>query len=315
MIRAQASEKKSKKILSPYLALAFAILAVSASAIFIRLAQGDAPSLVIAAYRLLIATLILAIPAWVQTKNEIHKLDRKTWLLILLSGFCLAIHFGSWITSLEYTSISSSVVIVTTSPLWVAILTPLILKEKIPVLVRWGLGIAMMGGILVGGAQSFIGSQGLDVQAFSSRQVLFGQFLALMGAVFVAGYLIIGRSLRQTVSLVSYTFLVYGIAAAFLLMLVGILGLPMGGYQPQTYLLFIAMAVFPQLLGHSTFNWALKYLPAVVIAIATLGEPVGATLLGYLVLGETPHWLEGIGGFVILAGILIASIGNQAKKD
>jgi drug/metabolite transporter (DMT)-like permease len=308
-------EKPSKPVLSPYLALAFAILAVSASAIFIRLAQGDAPSLVIAAYRLLFATLILAIPAWVQTKNEIQNLNRKTWLLILLSGLFLAIHFGSWITSLEYTSISSSVVIVTTSPLWVAILTPLILKEKIPVLVRWGLGIAMIGGIVVGGAQSFMGAQGLDLQAFSSSRSLFGQFLALMGAVFVAGYLCIGRFLRQTVSLVSYTFLVYGFAAAFLLILVGVLGLPMGGYQPQTYLLFVAMAVFPQLMGHSTFNWALKYLPAVVIAIATLGEPVGATLLGYLVLGETPHWLEGIGGIVILAGIIIASIGNQEKKD
>jgi drug/metabolite transporter (DMT)-like permease len=241
--------------------------------------------------------------------------NRKTWLLLLLSGLFLAIHFGSWISSLEYTSIASSVVIVTTSPLWVAILTPLILKEKIPVLVRWGLGIAMMGGILVGGAQSIIGAQGVDLQAFNSKQVLFGQFLALMGAVFVAGYLLIGRFLRQTISLVSYTFLVYGFAAVFLLMLVGILRLPMGGYQPKTYLLFAAMAIFPQLMGHSTFNWALKYLPAVVIAVATLGEPVGATLLGYLVLGETPHWLEGIGGLVILTGILIASIGNQAKKD
>ncbi len=173
----------------------------------------------------------------------------------------------------------------------------------------------MTGGMIVGGAQSIFNTAGMDFQSLSSSRALWGQFLALMGAVFVAGYLLIGRSLRQTISLVSYTFLVYGFAAILLLILIGILGYPMIGYRPQTYLLFAAMAVFPQLMGHSTFNWALKYLPAVVIGIATLGEPVGATLLGYLVLGETPHWLEGIGGIVILAGILIASIGAQGTRE
>jgi drug/metabolite transporter (DMT)-like permease len=303
----------SKPIISPFLGLAFAILAVSASAIFIRLAQGDAPSMIIAAYRLIFASMILAIPAWVTTKKEIQSLDTKDWLTLLLSGLFLAIHFGSWITSLEYTSIASSVVIVTTSPLWVAILSPLILKEKIPIPVRWGLVIAMLGGLLVAGAQSFSADSNMTARTISSSG-LWGQFLALLGAIFVAGYLIIGRTMRKTVSLVTYTFLVYGFAAIFLLGFVLYLDLPLFGYQPQTYLLFLAMAVFPQLLGHSTFNWALKYLPAVVIAIATLGEPVGATLLGYMILNETPRWLEGLGGAVILSGIIIASIGNQNKQ-
>jgi drug/metabolite transporter (DMT)-like permease len=276
------------------------------------LAQGEAPSLVIAAYRLLLATFILAVPALYRAKEEIRALKFLDWLLIMLSGLFLAIHFGSWVTSLAYTSIASSVVIVTSSPLWVALFSPLLLKERVPIPVRWGLGVAMVGALLVGSAEVVTGGNNLIGINSLRVDALWGQFLAFIGAVFVAGYLIIGRKMRQTVSLLTYSFLVYGIAAILLTLLVIILGLPMTGYQPQTYLLFAGMAIFPQLLGHSTLNWALKYLPAAVIAITTLWEPVGATLLGFFILHESPHYLEIIGGGIIPMGIFITSRGNQS---
>ncbi|MBI9048324.1 MAG: DMT family transporter [Anaerolineaceae bacterium] len=288
---------------SPYLALGFALLAVSSSAILIRFAQRDANSLVIAAYRLLFATLILAGPAILKSREEISSLKKNQWLLIMLSGFFLAIHFGSWISSLAYTSIASSVVIVTSSPLWVAIFSTILLKERIPHTVRWGMGVAMIGALLVGSAQLFL----TNVNLFGMNSSLWGQFLALVGAIFVAGYLIIGRHLRGSITLLPYTFLVYGFAAIFLFGFVLLLGLPVSGYKPQIWGLFLLMAIFPQLIGHSTYNWALKYISAVVVSIVALGEPIGATLLGFILLNESPHIMEIIGGVIIILGIFIAS--------
>ena len=312
-INPSPEKEKSGAIFPPYLALAFAILAVSASSIFIRLAQAEASSLVIAAYRLIISAVLLAVPAILKNTAEIRQLSGKQWGLILLSGFFLAVHFASWITSLTYTSIASSVVIVTSTPLWVALFSPVLLKEQIPQRVKWGLAIAMIGAVLVGSA-SFLES-GTIGSIFSGYGTLWGQFLALIGALTVAGYFIIGRRMRQQISLLTYTFLVYGSAALILLLLVAFYRLPMGGYSASIYLLFIAMAVFPQLLGHSTFNWALKYVPVSVVSIVTLGEPIGATILAYFLLNESPHILEIVGGGILLTGIVLAGLHEKPEKN
>lgn len=311
-INPSSKADRSCPAIPPYLALAFAILAVSASSIFIRLAQAEASSLVIAAYRLSISTLILSVPVLFRNTKEIALIKPKQWGLLILSGFFLALHFASWITSLEYTSIASSVVLVTSSPLWVAIFSPVLLKERIPKSVRWGLAIAMLGAVLVGSA-SYLQSGSIQPM-FSGGKALWGQFLALCGAVTVAGYFMIGRSMRQSLSLLSYTFLVYGIAAVILLLIVWMVHLPLGGYSPHIYLLFAAMAVIPQLLGHSTLNWALKYIPAAIVSIVTLGEPVGATLLGYLILKESPQALEVLGGIIILIGIAVAMMNGKPER-
>ena len=292
---------KTEKVVSPYFALAIALLAVSSSAILIRIAQKEAHSLVIAAYRLIFSALILLVPALLKSRGEIKKLSKKEWTLIILSGFFLALHFASWISSLAYTSIASSVVIVTSSPLWVALLSTIFLKEKMPKAVKIGMLVSIVGAFIVG-SPGMLASE-LNIGGTS----LWGQFLALLGAIFVAAYLLIGRKLRGRISLITYTFLVYGSAAIFLLVLVLMMGLPLTGYRPQIWGLFLLMAIFPQLIGHSTYNWALKYMSAVMVSIVALGEPIGATILGFILLKESPHVLEIIGGVILLFGIGIAS--------
>lgn len=302
---------KSKPRPSPYLALGFAILAVSTASIFIRIAQEEAPSLVIAAMRMVIACMILAPSTLIRKFREIRTISKKNWLLILHSGLFLALHFACWITSLEKTSVASSVVLVATVPLWVALLSPFLLREKLTRFIIIGLIVALIGGTVVGISQICSIKQGKFIcdssGLFFSRTTVVGNLLALAGAIFAAGYLIIGRSARKTVSLESYIFLVYGIAAIFLIILTTLNGQSFTGYSPRTYLFMLLIALIPQLIGHSTYNWALKYLSAVFVSIALLGEPIGSTILAFLFLKETPTIFEIVGGILILAGIIITS--------
>jgi len=298
----------------PRIAILFGILAVSTASIFIRFAQEDAPSLVIAAYRLGLAGLILSVPALSRNRSELQGLGRKRTSLALLSGFFLAIHFAAWITSLEYTSVASSVVLVTTTPLWVALFSPLVLREPIQRSVLVGLVIALVGGIIVGISDSCqVGPAGLacpQLSEFFSGRAFAGDLLALLGALMAAGYMLIGRSLRPGLSLITYIFAVYGFGAVVLLGLVFALGLPLAGYPPYTYLWLLALALIPQLIGHSTFNWALRYLPAAFVSVTLLGEPIGSTILAFMFLNEVPNALKLAGGAFILVGIYIASRVN-----
>lgn len=295
----------------PPVALFLGILAVSTASIFIRFAQEDAPSLVIAAYRLGLATLLLAPIALTRHRVELSSLNRKQVGLLLLSGVFLALHFAAWITSLEMTTVATSVVLVTTTPLWVAIVSPVVLRERLSPVVWVGLVVALIGGTIVGLRESCqitgfrLACDGLI--DLSSGESLQGNLLALMGAWMAAGYITVGRQVRARLSLVSYTFLVYGVSAAVLLVLVLVARQPLVGYSPQTYLWFVLLAVVPQLLGHSTFNWALRYLPAAYVSIALLGEPIGTTILAMIFLREAPVPVEVLGGAMILAGIYLAS--------
>jgi drug/metabolite transporter (DMT)-like permease len=304
--------------ISPVLGLFFGILAVSSASLMIRYAQRDAPSLVIAAYRLSLATLVLAPFTLSRQRKELAGLKKKDYGLLVISGIFLAIHFASWITSLEYTSVASSVVLVTTSPLWVALLSPSILKERISKIIWVGLLVALTGGILVGLSEACTLSLGglscPPLSDFLKERSFAGNLLALLGAWMACGYLLIGRRLRSTISLASYTFVVYGIAAIVLLFAVGLRGQKLGGYSPATYVLFLALALVPQLLGHSTFNWALKYLSAAYVSVALLGEPVGASILAYLLLAEQPTLLEAAGAILILTGIYLTT-RSEAKSS
>ncbi len=295
----------------PYgLAIIIGILAVSTASIFIRFAQTDAPSLVIASYRLFIASLLL-VPLMLRHPSELSHLDRRTISLMILSGIFLAFHFATWITSLEYTSVASSVVLVTTAPLWVALFSPLFLKEHVS---RWtfvGIGIALVGGIIVSASDACL--QGPEGTSCSSLINLFagssprGNLLAIAGALFSAAYMMIGRKIRPHQSLLVYTFMVYSIAAITLVFLTLGSGLSFVGYLPITYIWLLLLAIIPQLIGHSAFNYSLKYAKASMVSIALLGEPIGTILLAIIFLDESPTILEIIGGVLILAGILIVS--------
>jgi drug/metabolite transporter (DMT)-like permease len=286
------------------------ILAVSTASIFIRYAQVQAPSLVIAAFRLAIASVILAPIALTRNRDELKNLGNRDLLLGLLSGFFLALHFATWITSLEYTTVASSVVIVTTTPLWVALLSPLVLKENITRPVIIGMILALIGGSIVGLSDSCSWNNWLvcpPLSEFVRGQAFLGDFLALAGAWMAAGYLLIGRRLRAKISLIPYIFVVYGMAAIVLIVIMLLAGQSPFGYTPLIYIWMILLALIPQLLGHSTFNWALKYLPASFVSVTLLGEPIGSTILALVILKETPSALELFGGLLILAGIFVAS--------
>jgi drug/metabolite transporter (DMT)-like permease len=297
-------------------------LAVSTASIFIRYAQEDVPSLVIAAYRLTLATFALAPVALSRHRSEILALGVKDLLLALLSGVFLAAHFATWISSLEYTSVASSVVFVTTTPLWVAIFSPLVLKEYPSRSVLAGMVLALGGSVLVGlsdtcelSAASF---QCPPVKEFIGGDAFFGDILALSGAIAAGAYVLIGRRLRGGMSLVGYIFLVYGMAALVLISIVVIGGFNLFVYPSRAYFWLILLALVPQLVGHSMFNWALRHLSAAYVSLTLLGEPIGATILAYIFLGEQPTMLKIFGAILILLGIYWASnmkisVASKAK--
>lgn len=302
------------------LALIIAILAVSTASLFIRFAQREAPSLVIAALRLSMASLALAPIALSRHRDELRMLTRVELLLGLLSGFFLAIHFATWISSLEYTSVASSVVLVSTGPLWVALLSPIFLKEALTKPVLVGMVLALLGGTVIGLSDSCtfgwsryaLGATRPSITCpplaeFVRGRAFLGNLLALIGAWAVAGYLMLGRRLRGGMSLVPYIFVVYGFAAIVLVGIMSAAGQSPSGFSPRVYIWILLLALVPQLIGHSTYNWALRYLPAALVSITTLAEPIGSAILAYFILGETPTPLTILGGTLILAGIYVSA--------
>jgi drug/metabolite transporter (DMT)-like permease len=205
----------------PFAAILFGILAVSTASIFIRFAQREVASLVIAAWRLTVASLVLIPVAAATHRKELVGLSRRDLLLALLSGIFLALHFATWITSLQYTTVASSAVLVSTIPLWVALLSPFTLKEPIRRIVLVGLILALVGVFVVGVSDiCSLTSSRLScpsLTSFMQGQAFLGDILAVMGAIAGAGCLLIGRKLRSNISLVSYISLVYGMAAIVLI--------------------------------------------------------------------------------------------------
>jgi len=279
--------------MKPYLVLALGVVSVAFAATFIRLAE--APPIVIATYRLSLASLALMPIVWFRAREELRKLSLRQIVLAVASGAFLALHFALWIASLSYTTVTSSVVLVTVSPIFVAVASYILFREKITRRIIFGIIVSIIGAVIIGYNSWQLGGTSLK-----------GSILALLGAMAVAGYLLIGRSLRRHMGLLSYIFLTYTAAAVFLLITTFIQGASLAGYTGNTYLMFALLALIPQLLGHSALNWSLRYVPATMVTIAVLGEPVGATILAFFILNEVPKDVELVGGVLILAGIVIA---------
>lgn len=282
-----------------YAALVLGVVIVSWAAILIRWA-GEAPPLVIAAGRLAGASLILTPVALITgAHRELRLLSRGEALLTLLSGVALAIHFASWIASLSLTTVASSVVLVSTNPLWVGLASHFILRERVSRLSGGGIALAVLGSILIG-----YGDFG------TSQQALWGDLLALVGAISVSTYFLLGRRLRQRLSIVAYIWPVYATAAVITSGTCLLTGQRFQGYAPSTYGMLILLAIGPQLLGHSSLNYALEQLSATFVTVTVLGEPIGSTLLALLLLDEVPTWTTWLGGAMILGGIVLTSWGE-----
>lgn len=281
------------------LVLVGGVAAISTSAVLIRLAE--APPFVIAFYRMLFAALFF-LPLALREGRGL-KLEKQQLRLALGAGVMLAMHFALWMTSLEHTSVASSVVLVTTQPLWVFLLSVLFLAEK-PTPRMWlGLVVALAGSVLV-----------TFTEGAGGESRLYGNLLALGGAVAMACYFLLGRRLRPQLPLALYSLLVYGGAALVLGFLILLRGLPLRGFNSFTWLMFVALALVPTVLGHNSLNWALKYLPATMVSVTILGEPLGASIMAVFILKEVPAPLEALGSVITLFGIYLVWQGNARRE-
>lgn len=286
--------------------LTLGMLSISSAAILVRLCD-DAPPVVIAAARMGLSTILLFVGLTATRGARVLRIPRHLAPLVLLGGLLLGAHFYFWISSLRYTSVLSSVVIVTTNPIFVGLGSLLFFRERITRHLVFGILLAAAGGALI----SLSGSGSDGAAASTSTDAVastpYGNALALLGAVMASGYLLIGRKVRAEVDVFSYMLGVYGVAAILLCATAAAGGHSFGGYRGTTYLYFVALAVFPQLIGHGSLNYALKHLSATVVAVCILAEPVGAGILAYLLLGEGADGRQIVGAALILAGIFTAT--------
>lgn len=271
------------------LVLLAGVLAISTAAVLIR--RCEAPSLAVAAWRMGLAAAAL-LPIELLRSRKAPPPQDLGWCA--LSGLFLALHFAAWISSLSYTSVASSVVLVTTNPLFVGLFSHWVMGDRLRRSAQVGMAVAMAGAALIGWGD-FAGG----------ANPLLGDALALLGAVAASAYLLAGRHVRPRLGTRTYAAWVYGWAAAFLLAAAFVTGTPMAGYSADTYLYLGLLALVPQLIGHTILNWALAHLPAPTVAVVILGEPVGATLLAVIALGEAPAAAALAGGLLVLTGITL----------
>lgn len=291
------------------LVLGAAILGISVSGPLARLSSAE--PLAIAAWRLTLSLgVILAFVAGTGSWREYRTLARRDLAVAALAGSMLALHFWSWIASLRFTSVAASVVLVNLHPIVIVAGSAFFLHERPTARQLVGIAIAMLGAIVIGyGDAGGGGAAGADA--------LRGDALAVIGAVTVGVYYTAGRSLRQRLSLWPYVALVYGSCLAVVLLLVAATGVTLWPQPPRDWLIFGGIALGPMLLGHTGFNWSLRYVPAYVVSLAILAEPVGATLLAAFLpsIAETPSAWTLAGGAVILAGLVVGTIDwGRAKR-
>jgi drug/metabolite transporter (DMT)-like permease len=277
-----------------YYALGSGIVAISFGSIFVRLAQ--APPSTVAALRMVFSSFMLLpfVLGSPGARAELAGLSRADLRLLALSGSFLALHFYFWISSLSFTGVTSSVVFVTTNPLWVALYTIVFMKKRISRTFWIGLGIAIAGGAVIGGGDALAGGPRWR-----------GDLLALGGAIAIAGYFLVGSRLRARLSLLAYVFPVYACAAILLSVAAMASGASLAGHGWRTYRICFLMALVCQIIGHSLFNWALRHVEAAVVTIGVIGEPVGASILALLILHERAGATAIVGGAAILAGIVL----------
>lgn len=262
------------------------MLAVSTSGPLIRYA--GAPALAIAFWRNALALPALALPAW-----RARRPDARERRLIGLSGLFLAAHFATWVPSLSYTSVASSVALVATQPVWAALIARA-RGEHVHREVWIGIGIALVGVLVLSGVDLSI-----------SPRALFGDLLAMVGGALAAAYVTVGSEVRRSVGTAVYTTGCYGVASICLLVACLVSGRPLAGYDTTTWVAIVALVLGPQLLGHTLVNTVLRSITATAVSVAILFEVVGATVLAALWFDETPPLAAVPAGLLIFSGIIV----------
>ena len=287
---------------SPAVVLGLSLLGISFAAPLVRLSESH--PVAIATWRLGFSLIIVAIALAVSGQwRQLSRLGRRDIAVASGAGLMLALHFWSWNTSVGLTTVAASVVLVNLQPVFVALLSAWWLAER-PERRQWmGIGLALAGAGVIA-AEGFT-----DVVVASGHRPMLGNLLAVAGAVTAAVYYVIGRGLRQTIDLWAYVAVVYGACFVALLVIAAMIGAPLGPQPPRELAIFAGLAIGPMLLGHTGMNYALRYLPAYVVNLTVLGEPVGATLLAAVIPGiaEVPTATTLAGGALILGGVILAA--------
>ncbi|WP_449354425.1 DMT family transporter [Virgibacillus natechei] len=286
---------------NPYIAVVIGVITVSSSAVLVKLADS-APSAIIANYRLLFAVIMMLPVVLLKYRHEFRLISRQDWILSILAGVFLAVHFILWFESLNYTSVASSVVLVTLQPIFAFLGTYFFFKERFSSGAIISMIIALFG--------SFLISWG-DFQL--SGMALFGDILALFGAIAITVYFLFGQRVRKNLSLMTYTFVVYGASSVTLIIYNMVQSNPFFGYPADHWWIFLALAIFPTFFGHTLFNWALKWLSTSTISMGIVFEPVGASILAYFILGEVVTWTQLLGGSIVIFGLCLFILSTSRK--
>jgi len=284
--------------------MTLAIVALSFSSIFVKKLESEAVTPgVIAFYRMAIATALLLPGALALRRRELAALTRREIAMLILGGFCLAVHFGAWITSLRYIPIATSVVLVNTHPLFVAIASYVFLGEKPTRQVIAGTVVGLMGMAII------------SADAFADlRLALLGDGLAVLGALAVVGYFIVGRKVRARISLLGYATPLYAVCSGFLLCWVIAGGESLFPYRATVWFYLVALAVVPTLVGHTVFNWALKHVAPSAVSITFLAEPLVASVLAFVFFAQQPPASTLKGGALVLAGVYLTTASRRIES-
>jgi drug/metabolite transporter (DMT)-like permease len=305
------TKSKRKTPSNLILILVMGVFAIASSSIFIRYAQAEGmSSLLIGAARLIISALLVTPIVIMRHRDDLARLTRSDWLWASVGGFFLAIHFAAWVSSLEYTSVLISTVVVTSSVIWVALLEFIFLKVLPTRLVLLGLVVAVAGGVII--ALGSVG--GTSEQPIDSGRNLIGILLSLVGSIAVAVYFVVGRKLRTVLPIIPYVWVIYGIGGIILGTIVILRGEKILGFENVGYLWLLCCAIFPQLIGHSSLNYAVGYLPATLVSMITQLEPIGSAILAFFLFQEVPLPVQILGSVVLLCGVMMASFGQSQPQ-
>lgn len=275
---------------NPKIVVLIGVIFVSFSSILIRF--SNAPALIISAYRMTFTVILLSPYVLIKNIDEFKKIEKKQLLMCILSGVFLALHFATWITSIKYTSVASSTILVCSHPIFIVLFSYFIFKEKVSSKALISILIAFVGSIIISLGDSTQGSN-----------ILFGDILAILGALFVAGYMIIGGIIRQKLSVTVYTFIVYFCSTITLFILNIIAEKSLYPYPLKEWAIFLGLSIFCTILGHTLYNWSLKYIKPSFLSTSSLGEPVFATIWALLILDEYPTVWNITGGIIVILGI------------
>lgn len=295
-------QKVDKPSIHPYIPIMIGVITLAFSAIFVKLVSADAG--VTAFYRMLFSVLVMAPAFLLKYRHEVKLISRRDWIFSVIAGVFLAFHFILWFESLNYTSVASSTVLVTLQPIFAFAGTYFFFKEKLTAKTILSGLIAIGGSVLISWGDFQLGGE-----------AFFGDMLALAACALITGYLLFGQDVRQRISLITYTFIVYSVSTVAIFFYVIAVGEQFGPYPATDWFWFAMLAILPNLFGHTLFNWSLRYVSTNVISIAILFEPVGAAVLAYYIFNEVLITTQIVGGLIVLAGITLFVLdGRKIRK-